>query len=77
MRRSIFRAILYWTYRAELTNDPSFCVNQTMNVTQAICCGAEVPEDHCSVCDLVRLPVQSVDSDFDIFIQILPHLNNK
>ena len=23
-----FTAILYWTYRAELTNDPSFRVNQ-------------------------------------------------
>ena len=30
-----------------------------------------------SVCDLVRLGVRPVNSDFDIFIRILPYLNNK
>ena len=30
-----------------------------------------------SVCDLVRLAVRPVNSDFDIFIRILPYLNNK
>ena len=36
-----FTAILYWTYRAELTNDPSSGVNQNMNASEAACCGAE------------------------------------
>ena len=31
----------------------------------------------CSVCDLVRLAVRPVNSDFDIFIRILFYLNNK
>ena len=44
-------AILYWTYRAELANDPSFRANQKMNDSEAVCSGAEVPEYHCSVCD--------------------------
>ena len=48
-----------------------------MNGSEAACCGAEVTEYHCSVCDLVRLTVRLVNSDFDIFIRILPHLNNK
>ena len=30
-----------------------------------------------SVCDLVRLAVRPVNSDFDIFIRILPYLNKK
>ena len=34
-------AILYWTYRAEQTNDPSSGVNQKMNDSEAACCGAE------------------------------------
>ena len=34
-------AILYWPYRAELTNDPSLGVNQKMNDSEAACCGAE------------------------------------
>ena len=34
-------AILYWTYRAELTNDPSLGVNQKMNDSEAACCSAE------------------------------------
>ena len=48
-----------------------------MNGSEAACCGAEVKEYHCSVCDLVRLAVRPVNSDFDIFIQILPYLNNQ
>ena len=31
----------YWTYRAELTNDPSLGVNQKLNDSEAACCGAE------------------------------------
>ena len=58
-------AILYWTYRAELTNDPSLGVNQKMNDSEAACCGAEA------------LGLRPVNSDFDIFIRILPYLNNK
>ena len=34
-------AILYWTHRAELTNDPSLGVNQKMNDSKEACCGAE------------------------------------
>ena len=34
-------AILCWTYRAELTNDPSLGVNQKMNDSEAACCGVE------------------------------------
>ena len=34
-------AILYWSYRAELTNDPSLGVNQKMNDSEAACCGAD------------------------------------
>ena len=37
----IATAILYWKYRAELTNDPSLGVNQKMNDSEAACCGAE------------------------------------
>ena len=36
-----FTAILYWPYHAELTNNPSFGVNQKMNDSEAACCGAE------------------------------------
>ena len=43
-----------------------------MNGSEAACCGVEVTEYHCSVCDLVRLAVQPVNSDFEIFIRILP-----
>ena len=32
--------IIHWTYRAELTNDPSLGVNQKMNDSEAACCGA-------------------------------------
>ena len=50
-----------------------------MNGIEAACCGAEVTENHCSVCDLIRLAVRPVNSDFefDIFIRILPYQNNK
>ena len=34
-------AILYWTYHAELTNDPRLGANQKMNDSEAACCGAE------------------------------------
>ena len=70
-------AILYWTYRAELTNDPSFRVKPKMNDSEAACFAAEALEYHFSVCDLVRLAVRPVNSDFDIFIRILFYLNNK
>ena len=63
-------AILYWTYRAELTNEPSLGVNQKMN-------DSEAAVRKRSVCDLVRVSVRPVNSDFDIFIRILPYLNNK
>ena len=39
-----------------------------MNDSEAACFGAEALEYHCSVCDLVRLAVRPVNSDFDIFI---------
>ena len=48
-----------------------------MNGSEAACCTAEMTEYHCSVCDLVRLAVRPVNSDFDIFIRILPYLNNQ
>ena len=48
-----------------------------MNDSEAACFGAEAPEYHCSLCDLVRLAVRPVKSDFDIFIRILFYLNNK
>ena len=34
-------AIFYWTYRAELTNDPSLGVNQKVNDSEAACCRVE------------------------------------
>ena len=68
-------AILFWTYRAELTNDPSFRVNPKMNDSEAACFGAEALEYHCSVCNFVRLAVRPVNGDFDIFIRILFYLN--
>ena len=43
-----------------------------MNGSEAASCGAEAPDDHWSVGDLVRLAVR-VNSHFDIFI--LPNLN--
>ena len=46
-----------------------------MNGSEAACCGAEVTEYHGSVCDLVRLAVRPVNSDFEIFIRILPYCN--
>ena len=70
-------AILYWTYRAGLTNDPSFRVNPKMNDSEAACFGGEALEYRCSVCDFVRLAVRPVNSDFVIFIRILFYLNNK
>ena len=48
-----------------------------MNGNEAAGCGAKAPEYRCSVYDLGRLTVRSVNSDFDIFIRILPDLNNK
>ena len=48
-----------------------------MNDSEAVCCGAEALDYHRSVCDLVRLAVRLVNSDFDIFIRILPYPNNK
>ena len=50
-----------------------------MNDSEAACFGAEALENHCSVCDFVRLAVsvRPVNSDFDIFIRILFYLNNK
>ena len=48
-----------------------------MNDGEAACFSAEALEYHCSVCDLVRLAVRPVNSDFDIFIRILFYLNNK
>ena len=70
-------AILYWTYRAELTNDPGSRVKPKMNDSEAACFGAEALGNHCSVCDFVRLAVRPVNSDFDIFIRILLYLSNK
>ena len=56
--------IRYWTYRAELTNDPSFRVNQKMNDSEVACCGAEVLGYHAtwyeSLCD--RQTVASTSS---------------
>ena len=48
-----------------------------MNDSETACCGAKVPDCHCTVCELVRLAVGPVSSDFDIFFRILPYLNNK
>ena len=48
-----------------------------MNGSEAACCSAEVTEYRCLVCNLVRLAVRPVNSDFDIFIRILPYLNNQ
>ena len=48
-----------------------------MNNSEAACFGAEALENHCSVCDFVRLAVRPVNSDFDIFIRILFYLINK
>ena len=45
--------------------------------SEAACFGAEALEDHCSVCDFVRLALGPVNSDFDILIRILFSLNNK
>ena len=75
---SLFTAILYWTYRAELTNDPSFRVNQKwMTVKPHASVRKRWNTRHCSVCDFVRLAVGPVNSDFDIFIRNLFYLNNK
>ena len=48
-----------------------------MNDSEDACFGAEALENHCSVCDFVRLAVRPVKGDFDIFIRILFYLNNK
>ena len=47
-----------------------------MNDIEAACFGAEALENHCSVCDFVRLAVRPVNIDFDIFNRILFYLNN-
>ena len=64
-------AILYWTYPDELRMILVFFLTKSeWQWSRMLQCGTEY---HCSVCDLVRLVVRLVISDFDIFIRILPY----
>ena len=70
-------AILYWTYPDELPNDPSFRVNQKWMAVKPHVAVRKWQNIAARFCDLVRLAVWPVNSDFDIFIRILPYLNNQ
>ena len=81
MNKYFNTAILHWTYRAELTNDPGFRVNQKSitvkphaSVRKRWKTTVWFATSYDSLCDA---PVRPVNSDFDIFIRILFYLNNK
>ena len=71
-----FTAILYWTYPAELTNDPSFRVNQKWMAVRPYaavrkCWNITARFATCTT----RCAISN--SDFNIFTWLLSYLNNK
>ena len=72
-----YTAILYRTYPDELKIDPSFRVNQKWMAVKPHVAVRKWRNTTARFVTLVRLAVRPVNSDFDIFIRILPYLNNQ
>ena len=71
LSNSSFTAILYWTYRAELTNDPSFRVNQKGMTVKPHASVRKRWNTTVRFATSYGRAVRQVNSDFDIFIRIL------